>query len=399
MDARQLYRALLEVKPQLVERINRGERNHRRLSALHRALETLTCDQATRALAAHPWPGARPTAELEAGAKGFIIPFEREWAFRPEARAWADAQLARYPVAGVDGSHFEAERGMSLSIGAVQIGYHYHDPRVGKHGEEREFALILPEASPALADERENLDQNLNSQVTRERFVRECRRLGALMEDLGHPTIGFLDNTFTLSYVQYLPAEQSGIYLREMETLLQASQRLRTPLVGYVDTSYSRDLIHMMEKIVPDLNTDRITDAGLLHELLPRWGDRTPFFQCARQDGVSQGQNPDSFYYRDVGFVYMRTDPLAHPSRIEIPLWVYEQGHLEAVLDVVRAQLVYGDFHYPFILARADRTAVLTRSDRTHFYRYLQKFAHAELGLTVHRAAKANSKRATRIRR
>jgi hypothetical protein len=148
------------------------------------------------------------------------------------------------------------------------------------------------------------------------------------------------------------------------------------PLVGYVDTSYARDLTHLLENCFHLRESDKIHDAQLVNDLL-RWGDRTPLFVCARgsadkrQQGVLESL---AEYRRGIGFVYLKTHSSLPPARLEIPLWIHEAGWLDELLDLIRAEVIVGN-GYPYVLETADAAAVITARDREAFYAIFQKFA------------------------
>ncbi len=395
LDRVQVWQAFMQSTPRLQTNLAVRSARADQVRGVRQQLASLQHAEVQSWLEAHesPWTGARTTPEVDAQA-GFCLSFGRTWASRKEAQIWAHDQLKTQAVVAVDGSQLPPERGMSVQIGAVQIGYYYNDPLARRFAEAGEFFLILPED---LAVDAKQQDQELSfgQHIAQRRFVHECAKLLELAQDLDHTPICFFDNTFIVSYIQHLDKDNARVHLDTVQQMLTQSRLCQIPLVGYVDTSHSRDLAHMLDILEPGLMATRMTDAALLRDLLPNWGDRTPFMQCARQDAVSRKQSAD-FYYTDVGFVYMHTDRLSPPARIEVPMWVYEAGRLEEVLNIVRAQCIYGDFHYPDALALADRNAVLTHKDRAQFYDWLKHYMDTELGYRVHRSAKANSKRMTR---
>ncbi len=119
--------------------------------------------------------------------------------------------------------------------------------------------------------------------------------------------------------------------------------------------------------------SERNYDAMLIASQM-KWGDRTPVFRCARR-GILDDYGAD---WRDrVGFVYLKTVSDAPPSRIDLPLWVYERGLLDYVIDTVRGEVVVGN-GYPYVIETADATAVLTTRDREMFYALFQEFAERE---------------------
>ena len=181
-------------------------------------------------------------------------------------------------------------------------------------------------------------------------------------------------------------------HVSAMLELLQCSEQAGIPVIGYVDASDARDLIRMIG------NCFKLPDAGQLHDAelitgLLKWGARTPFFECKREGAVknqpgvlemfeSQGQ--------PLGFVYLKTTALAPPARLEIPMWVYRQGLLNEVLDIVRAEVVVGN-GYPYAIEAADATAVISTRDRESFYSLFQQFAEKQ-GIDLRVSPKAASK-------
>ncbi len=394
LDKRQFYRAMQRAKPQIQRNLSHGRNWRTAAAGLRKQLQHLSYRRATADLEGRAdvvWPGARPTPEVDAGT-GFRYAFPHRWTSAEAAHKWAHQQLKAQPIVAVDGSQLESERGLALSVGAVQIGYHYNDPLERRHGEGQELQIVLP-STAALVSESERENPGLSLAVNQARFVSECAMIPRLAAKTSKPPVCFYDNTFVISFVQALPEAQREIYVQAVQELLQASQTGQFPIVGYVDTSYSRDVGHMLQTL--GASEPQVPDAVLLQALLPNWGDRTPLLQCARADGLSRDRDA-TFYYGDVGFVYMRTYPAAPPARIEIPMWVFETGRLEEVLTVVRAQCLLGTGHYPYALGQADRFAVLTLKDRRTFYHGLQGFLQEEMDFKLRRPAKAQSKRASR---
>ena len=129
------------------------------------------------------------------------------------------------------------------------------------------------------------------------------------------------------------------------------------------------------------------------HCWLPQWGDRTPFFICARNDPLSQ-QNKAAFY-QDVAFCYIRLAAERPPARIELPRWLVESGEAAAIVDRVRAECVIGAGGYPYAIETADAVAVLQQADREHFYALFQQFAEQQ-GMPFHLSRKQLSKQARR---
>ena len=80
----------------------------------------------------------------------------------------------------------------------------------------------------------------------------------------------------------------------------------------------------------------------------------------------------------------------APPARLEFPLWIYEEGILDDVLDIVRAEVIAGN-GYPYAIETADAAAVITTSDRETFYTLFRHFAETR-NLDLQISQKAASK-------
>ncbi|MGB7414166.1 MAG: DNA double-strand break repair nuclease NurA [Thermosynechococcaceae cyanobacterium] len=105
------------------------------------------------------------------------------------------------------------------------------------------------------------------------------------------------------------------------------------------------------------------------------WGDRTPVFICDRTGGA-RSQGILSLYEEHaeaIAFLYMKTNGNA-PARLEFPRWMYDEGHLERILNYVRGEVIIGS-GYPYAIETADQAAVLQAGDRNLFYRLVQDWS------------------------
>ena len=338
------------------------------------------------------WPGALPTAELDA-ADALCIPFEQRWANHTEARRWAMAVLQERPTAAVDGSQIPPSKDFSVPLGAVQIGWYvnYHVPG-GRYEKDLYFEVLPPQD---LGDEEGDGDFP-DWRVNQRRFVLECDRLVALMSRFADVPAAdrplcFFDGSFIVSFAGQIRPDRAAPYLDAVQALLAASKVCATPLVGFVDSSGSRDGVMLVNTTVgPPFMS--ISDGALLAPLLPNWGDRSPFFICARNDMLStNGKAP---FYKEVAFCYIRLSAERPPARIEMPRWLFDSGQAEVIVDCVRAECVVGN-GYPYVIETADAVAVLQQADRDHFYALFQQFAEKQ-GLAFRVSRKRLSKQARR---
>jgi len=182
-------------------------------------------------------------------------------------------------------------------------------------------------------------------------------------------------------------------YLRAVVSLLDASEQYHVPLVGYIDFSRASDLLSMLQHLWNVEQSPHLSDATLLQPLM-KWGDRTEAFVCARDDRTFDGLESSDYYYERVIFLYLKTTSSNPPVRLDIPRWVLEEGLLDQVINLVRAECIVG-VGYPYALETADALAVLTAQDREQFYRIFQKFV-AQMGIELRYSRKAYSKRGRR---
>jgi hypothetical protein len=198
--------------------------------------------------------------------------------------------------------------------------------------------------------------------------------------------LAFFDNPLLV------PFSQKGLQkslLRATIDLVELSKETRVPVVGYVARSFSRDILKMIDVADPSntRSSANIFDGFLLgsgkQAILRNWGDRSCF--C-----YSKRRGLESFFDKatsrpTVGFVYLATASESIPARLDVPSWVYEEGLLNEIVDIVRAECVIG-LGYPYPLEAADQTAVIEGRDREMFFRSLQTFAVREdFGFSVSR--------------
>ncbi|HSE99090.1 MAG TPA: DNA double-strand break repair nuclease NurA, partial [Blastocatellia bacterium] len=204
--------------------------------------------------------------------------------------------------------------------------------------------------------------------------------------DAASPPVVFFDSLLVISFAELLPEEMRSFYIAEIISLLDTSSATGIPVVGYIDRSFARDIVNMLQASLDLEESPRLNDSALFAPLM-KWGDRTPLFRCERRGILSQY---DERWQHALGFLYLKTASDVPPSRLDMPLWVYEQGLLDYVVDTVRAEVIVGN-GYPYPLEAADATAVLSARDREMFYSIFQEFAGRE-HLDLHVARKAISK-------
>jgi hypothetical protein len=355
------------------------------------------------------WTGALPTAEWDQ-ADGLYLPFTQQWASHREARGWALEILRDRPVLAVDGSQITPTKEYSIPVGAVQIGWFVNEHRDGGHyTKDLEFHILAPQD---LIDDEESDDAEQgfpNWQVNQERFARECNKLCELMVEYGarpddEKPLCFFDGSFIISFAGQLRPARARPYIEAVRRLLHCSTECRVPLVGFVDSSYSHDVVTLMSMVLhgDDGRAGKrpaTTDAGMFgqHLTAEEWGARSPLFFCARRDPLTTNPSrsaPRADFYKDVAFTYMRLTQERPPARIEMPRWLVDEGRVTDVLNLVRAECIVGA-GYPYAIEAADALAVINQQDRQRFYAWFEQFA-ISVDLPFMESRKSASKRMRR---
>ena len=333
------------------------------------------------------WPGALPTAELDQASE-LCMPFRQAWQSHEQARAWALTVLQNRIVGAVDGSQLAPSKELSIPVGAVQVGWYvnYHEPG-GRYDKDVAFEVLPPQELRGDERRRHGDGEFPDWRINQRRFVGECAALETLLERhaergcRGTPLF-FFDGSLIVSFVGQLRPERGAPYLQAVRSLLAASEHVRVPVAGFVDSSGSRDVVALVNHVTGPPHMS-LADGALLAPVLPGWGDRSPFFVCARSDILSTQRRAD--FYRQVAFCYLRLAVERPPARLELPLWTVEAGLADDIINLVRAQCIVGT-GYPYVIETADAVAVIKQADRERFYSLLQQFAErADLPYTISR--------------
>jgi hypothetical protein len=344
-------------------------------------------------------PGALPTAERVAG-RAAVLPFRAPWENHQQARAWAMEALHGVTTVAVDGSQITPSPEFSLPLGAVQVGWFVNHHRPDSDYVKQILFEVLP---PDELNQGEDISTRgfPDLQVNLRRFERECQQIARLARELAQPgapgdapprAVCFLDGSLIVSFAAQMRPALRQRYVGAITALVDVSEATRIPVIGYIDTSYAGDLVALLDGLHGPSPGARLSDAGLLRREMA-WGDRSEAWQCARDDLVFE-ENPASSYYERVHFLYLKTTAENAPARLDLPAWILEQGLLDWVVDVVRAECIVGT-GYPYAVETADALAVITMQDRERFYRLCQAFL-ARAGAPLRYSRKAYSKRGRR---
>lgn len=378
----------------------------KRLSDSFDAFRKKSCADLDAAIAQsnEEWPGALPTEDIDA-AQEMRVAFGRQWNNHQEARAWALDILRDRPVIAVDGSQITPTKDFSVPVGAVQVGWFVNEhrpaaPDAQNYVKDVQFEVLAPDE---LGDEDDSDAEGgfPNWRVNQQRFVMECAKLCDLMEEYSvrpeaDRPLCFFDGSFIISFAGQLRESRAKVYIEAVDRLLHCSRKTRTPLVGFVDSSYSRDVVTLLNLLYPQAQITRSGDASLFGRILPDWGDRSPLFLCARRDGLNLDPKrlTKAPFYKDVAFAYVNLVRDRAPARIEMPRWILDAGRAAEIIDRVRAESVVG-VGYPYAIETADALAVISQQDRERFYRILQDFLE-QAGIELSTARKMRSKQQRR---
>jgi hypothetical protein len=318
-------------------------------------------------------PGALPTSEWDV-ARDWRIAFQQQWANREASHTWVERTIENVPTFAVDGSQIYLSKDVSIPIALVQVGwYENHHCQSGRYVKDVQMEVLTPSDLEAHSS-GEPREQRVNLR----RFQLECDRLVQYMQEQAgdERRLAFFDGALVATFAEAFEPSVRAAYVRSLLDLLRASEAARVPLVAYVDTTFTRDLTVMVQHLFDLPDAPQLHDSQLLDAWL-QWGDRTPFFLCAR-GGAKQGQQSVLTDYEEmrdrIGFVYLKTNGDNYPVRLEMPLWMHEVGLLDWVVDIVRCEVIIGK-GYPYAIETADQTAVLRAEDRSTFMRLLQDWS------------------------
>lgn len=370
------------------------------LNAL-REIEKLNCAEIKQKLTYTENVGAIPADEID-NRKSFTFCFKQSWSNHEQARAWAAEVLRNRTTFAADGSQLYAEKETSLPIAAIQIGW-FENPHNDEFSYEKNAHFYVLSPEKLLSQDEPVIPE---TKVGQYRFEAEIEKAKEFLEkktgwrERGERMpLAFYDGTLLLS----TPHPETGMqanFTNKLVELVRFSRDTEVPIIGYVDRSYARDLLTLLDTYTrkTDTGIKNLHDSTILHAeiddtppVLQSWGDRTCFCYSNRR-GLSAFNDPETGKSL-VGFTYLQTTGESAPARIDVPSWIYEQGLLEEVLNTIRAECVIG-LGYPYALEAADQTAVITVRDREIFLRALQDFAVREkLNFSVSRKSVSKGRR------
>ncbi|HEX8918440.1 MAG TPA: DNA double-strand break repair nuclease NurA [Chloroflexota bacterium] len=340
----------------------------RYVSAL-RQLTDLRCEEIERRLSGIPWPGLRPTPELDSG--GLVVPFGTTWASAQEARSWALNRLDGITTVAIDGSQIAPSKEFAVPLSLVQVAW-FENP----HSARRPYVKDVENEIVTSGEPGAEIEGYVfaESKLNQRRFALEMRVAAERVRSLPSepPPVVFIDGSFVLSFIGRMAPESRQVYLGSLFGLLAAAEECRIPLAGYIDLSYAADLVAMLGSLF-DVPQGNVFDAQILTHGMASF-DRTAAMVCARSDVLPHYRHPNRDWSADICCVYLKIGPDRLPARIDFPRWILDAGLLDHMMDTIRAEIIVGS-GYPYAVETADAAAVLTLEDRMNFYRLFHDFA------------------------
>lgn len=313
--------------------------------------------------------GARLLEPLDRAENG-VIASKLVWQNREQSLAWVRDRLTGITTYAVDGSQIYPGKDLSIPVALVQIGW-FENLHLPTGGYEKDILVdVMTPTDLQTGTGGEPVDRRVNMR----RFQMETQQLVQYMKSRANAKdcLVFLDGSLVATFAEAFEAKSRKFYLDCLLELLRTSEKYQVPLVAYIDTSYAQDLTVMLHKIFKLPASQTIHDAQLIGKFM-EWGDRTPLFLCQRSGILGDYEE----FRHQIAFTYLKTTREGYPARLEMPIWMYEAGLVDRVLDWVRGEVIIGS-GYPYVIETADQTAVLQAEDRHAFYRILQDWAEKQ---------------------
>jgi len=242
-------------------------------------------------------------------------------------RKWYLKVLNKKRVVGVDGGQISPLKELGIPIGVIQVAKIWVIHGLGKFGKNYKTALV-------------RIEDNL-----------ELRRMQLEIEMLIEEMDGKSWLFFDGSLIPYFPDQSmKEAYISIVEKLIKESERTETPLIAYIDKSFSRELAKI-------IGVD-MYDPLVLSSVMSLFSYTQPFHSQQ--------------YNGKICFSYLMVNP-ATPVRIEYPAWM-ESMH-DDVMKVIVAECLLGKTKgYPYILERAHYYSRIDSKARISFMKAIKSY-------------------------
>jgi hypothetical protein len=190
-------------------------------------------------------PGALPSEEH---GSPLVIPFPHLFTCHEEARAWAFERIQGITTLAVDGSQIHPSKDYSYGVAAIQVAWFENRHRgtgPGGYVKDVRFELLPPNLMLDAGEEGGGLVQEVNSR----RFRGEVEEIVRHMLEWGRgeqPSVAFFDGSLVASFATLSGNAAGRPYVDALLELLSTSRERRVPAVGFVDTSYAKDLCTLL---------------------------------------------------------------------------------------------------------------------------------------------------------
>ncbi len=338
------------------------------------------------------------------------------WTEPPDTVASAPPRPERHRILSADGSQIVPDRHDAaecyvLNVGTITLPY----------GVRERPALTTTPAIYAVDDEMledtpDGATQFSGKRLSIKRFLAECEALASLTEAQSSetPALALFDGSLIL---WTLEPEADAFREKSLQTFFAAltkAQKNGVPLVGYISSPQSKDVVNSLKVwacpahkgakcdqhckyrlqrlhplyVVPECaGVERVTDAQLFAAVL-KPGERSAVFESSSK---ILAQYPDRLKTR---FFYLHTG--AEVARIELPRWVTEEAGLLAQVHALAYDQACKGGGYPVALAEAHELAIVRGAERDAFFQLLARQFRREK-LPLGGTQKSLAKRARRV--
>lgn len=344
---------------------------------------------------------AVPTREFD--EHGLVIPFDAnsDWTSHEAVNAWARSQLEGVTTIAADGSQIDPVTEFEQPVGLVQAVWMKNE-----HSPEKRYARGV-ETEVLTPDDLlfENPNTGYihvdNQEVPTTRFETEMRVLTERVEEHSAaepPPVVLYDGSLILSFAQMFDQKTQQRYADALARLLAASEHHGVPVIGYISGSKATELSRLIKQLGLVDTEQAVRDYRIFSEMVETWGGRTALFSSHRDTTLEKLRTTyhdvEYDFSSDILFTYINIGSGSQMDRVELPRWILNEGLVQHVLSVVRAESGVGR-GYCELLQAVDADAVISRSDREAFLRLYQDFSD-EHDITLRWDNKALSKKRRR---
>ncbi|MCX6381522.1 MAG: DNA double-strand break repair nuclease NurA [Armatimonadetes bacterium] len=310
----------------------------------------------------------------------------------PNRRVSAESPVLPCTVIATDGSQIVGDRHDAalcyvLNVGKAIIRY--------GTGERATLSsrpqLYLPDEE--MLDSKGEQDGISPRRLAIKRFVAEMETLAEEVEalpTLQPPAIALVDGTLLFWLLEGETEEYRVKTLTAYEQTLEVGRRRRVPIVGYISSPQSKDVLNALRLVEcpypladcdrhcpnrqkpkprgetpPCAGNETLNDADLFEQTL-EVGERSALFKSSRMRFIREERPSKNIY-----FCYLHVG--VEVVRLEIPDWVAEEtALLERAHSLCYDQAQKGA-GYPVALTEAHEQAVVRASERDTFFRLVER--------------------------